>query len=95
MSSDDNLISAMTQPPQQDKAFQAFVVACAQNTELVAEFDRLAGTQLLAPASALHRAIDEASGRWASDNLRFMRFCADMWSRLPNEARKDIEHANL
>jgi|SRR6185312_237051 len=52
---------------------------------LVAEFDRLAGTDVAARATPMNRAIDVASGRAEADLQRFLAFAKDaIWDRLDN-----------
>lgn len=59
--------------------------------ELVAQFDRLAGTDVAAQASPLNRAIDVASGRAEADLQRFLAFAKDaLWDRLDNATRDAI-----
>lgn len=51
--------------------------------ELVAEFDRLTGTDVAARAAPWNRAIDVASGRAEADLQRLLAFAKDaIWDRL-------------
>jgi hypothetical protein len=49
------------------------ILHCARVPALVAEFDRLSGTHLSKPRSALDAMIDEATGR---DDEALAKFCA-------------------
>jgi len=64
---------------------------CARMPELVAEFDRLAGTNLSFRGSALDLKIDEATGRLDDDLRKFIAFVWDcVWCRLPPDAFADL-----
>jgi hypothetical protein len=52
------------------------ILYCLQQPDLVAEFDRLSGTHLSKPRSALDAMIDEATGRDAEALLAFAAFVA-------------------
>ncbi len=62
-----------------------WVRACIQNKEMVAEFDRLNGTNLLQKGPPLVKAIDLATGKLADDIRLFLAFCQDTYDRLPND----------
>jgi len=50
------------------------ILHCAGNKELVKEFDRLNGSNLLRAGTPLDLAIDDASGRTAADVAKFAEF---------------------
>lgn len=58
-----------------------FHIALA-DSEVCEEFDRLKGTNVSRKGSPLELAIDDGSGRYASDMLRFRAFTDDLFSRL-------------
>ncbi len=59
--------------------------------ELVAEFDRLAGTNIAGRGSPLDRAIDTASGRADADLQAFLAFAKDaVWDRLDHATLNQI-----
>jgi len=57
--------------------------ATAANKELIANFDRLRGTNLSLCGSPLELAIDKASGRLEHDLMLFLEFVIDIHARLP------------
>jgi hypothetical protein len=66
-------------------AFKEFVEEAAHNKILVAEFDRLQGTNLSRQGTGLDLMIDDSSGRTDHDCKLFLEFCFDVWQRLPSE----------
>lgn len=63
--------------------------------ELVAGYDRLAGTALAARRTPLEQAIDAATGRDDRDHARFLAFAKDvLWDRAP-EATRDAVRAQV
>ena len=69
-------------------SFEECVIFCAQNHELVAEFDRLYGTNLgkLGLRSGIERIVDQATGYEADCCLKFIAFVWDcVWTLLPEE----------
>jgi len=72
-------------------AMTAVLRTALARPDLVAEFDRLAGTDVAARAAPLNRAIDVASGRAEADLQRFLAFAKDaLWDRLDNATRDAI-----
>lgn len=58
---------------------------------LVAEFDRLAGTNVAGRGSPMDLAIDAVSGHADADLQRFLTFAKDaVWDRLDHATRADI-----
>lgn len=78
------------------RAVAAVGMKCLANDELVAQFNRLTGCQLLQSAnrSSLEIAIDNAcgyNGECDEDWQRWSRFVIDkIWLALPEEARNDF-----
>lgn len=67
-------------------SFREYVRECARNKELLAEFDRLNGTNLsFRQTPPIVQAIDMATGKTADDVARFLAFCWDTYQRLPVE----------
>lgn len=59
---------------------------CARDRELVANFDRLCGTNLSFRGTAIELAIDKVTGRQDSELERFVHFVIEcVWLRLPEE----------
>lgn len=54
--------------------FAEFVFKCAENKALVAEFDRLTGSNLSLNGTGLDLMIDKQTGRLASDIEAFVSF---------------------
>jgi hypothetical protein len=76
--------------------FKEYVRACARDKDLLAEFDRLNGSNLARrPEPPIVQAIDMATGKLASDVGRFLAFCWETYQRMPDdhttktEARED------
>lgn len=70
--------------------FTECVQECWRNRELVAEFDRLKGTNLSLKGSPIETEIDLQSGRFESDMDQFFDFVYDtVWSRIPRENGKN------
>lgn len=70
----------------------ARVLATAlQNRALVAEYDRLHGTNLCGRGTAVERAVDAARGRTEMDLTKFLAFAKDVvWDRLDDATRMAI-----
>lgn len=62
--------------------FQECVTTCAANPELIANFDRLAGTNLQRKGLPIEVAIDKATGKLDDDLRRFVQF-VDEWIWTP------------
>jgi hypothetical protein len=62
--------------------FENFLFECAKNVDLVAEFDRLQGSNLARRGTTIDLAIDDATGRTTDDARAFIAFAADLWARL-------------
>lgn len=72
---------------QQHKAlFMEWVTLCASNRELLAQYDRLRGTNLSRCGSPMDLLIDQATGRLEADALGFFEFCQDMFLRIDPES---------
>lgn len=54
--------------------FEQFLLQCADNHELIANFDRLHGTNLLLKGKVIEVMVDKASGRLDSDVEKFVEF---------------------
>ncbi len=68
--------------------FDQCVIECIRNRELVAEFDRLQGTNLSLRGNWLDLQIDLACGRLEDDVQLFVYFVEDVvWNRLQGERR--------
>lgn len=59
---------------------------CAGNGELLANYDRLRGTNLAGRGAPIDRMIDEATGRLEEEALEFFDWCREMFERLGWEA---------
>ena len=67
--------------------FYQVLMRCAVEPELIANYDRLNGTNLSLKGSRLDRMIDESTGRLDSELAGFIEFVYDcVWLRLPREA---------
>ena len=53
------------------------IAYCMENKELLAEFDRLNGTNLCRRGSMLDRMVDESSGRYEADARLFADFVVE------------------
>lgn len=58
-------------------SFDQCLFECAQDSELVINYDRLRGTNLAQRGSSLELAIDRASGRLEAELEGFIEFCWD------------------
>lgn len=65
-----------------DPYFRAFLRAAAANRELVAEFDRLTGSNLLRRGSPIELAVDDATGRAEADVAAFVGFVVGIYKRV-------------
>lgn len=59
---------------------------CAANRELVANYDRLRGTNLSGRGTAIDRLIDEATGRLETEAQAFFDWCVEVFERMDWEA---------
>lgn len=59
---------------------------CAGNCELLANYDRLRGTNLSGRGSPIDRLIDEATGKLEAEALAFFDWCRELFERLGWEA---------
>ncbi|MCD9046877.1 hypothetical protein [Luteimonas sp. MHLX1A] len=74
------------QSPADAAAFADLLRACTADDTLVAEFDRLTGSNLRLEGGPLNTAIDRSSGRTETELQRFAAFVYDVvWSRLPDK----------
>lgn len=55
-------------------SFRDCLMACAANKDLVAEFDRLSGSNLSMKGTPIDLAIDESTGRQAKEAKEFVKF---------------------
>lgn len=63
--------------------FEDVVATCLENRELVAEYDRLNGTNLSKKLSPIENAIDSATGKREQELLGFIAFVdLVIWSQL-------------
>lgn len=63
--------------------FKECVLACYDNRELVAEFDRLKGTNLMHRGNSLDAQIDFSSGKTQLDLQQFIEFVREcVWERI-------------
>lgn len=68
--------------------FSECVLECTKNKELIAEFDRLNGTNLSLRGSNLDLQIDIACGRMEQEIPKFLTFVKEcVWDRLPVEEK--------
>lgn len=65
--------------------FRDLVSVASTTPELVAEFDRLSGTNLSRRGTGLDLMIDDATGRTDHDCRLWLEFLADFWERIPEE----------
>jgi hypothetical protein len=66
--------------------FDECVIECARNKDLVAEFDRLTGSNLSMKGTGLDVNIDIASGRYEMDVKKFVQFVKDtVWDRMVDD----------
>ncbi len=64
--------------------FEGCVAVAAANKELVAEFDRLNGSNLSRKGLAIELAVDDATGRTEDDVRKFIDFVWEcIYTRLP------------
>ena len=61
-------------PAEEQVTFAEMVFKCAETPALVAEFDRLTGSNLSMKGSGLERMIDDATGRTAEGVEAFVAF---------------------
>ena len=59
---------------------------CAGNGELLANYDRLLGTNLAGRGTPIDRLIDEATGKLEEEVRAFFDWCREMFERLGWEA---------
>lgn len=63
--------------------FTECVMECAGNSELVAEFDRLSGSNLSLKGAKIELMIDEATGRLNAELAMFVSFVYErVWTRI-------------
>lgn len=68
-------------------AYWQCVSAALDSRELVEQFDRLHGTNLLGKGTPIERMIDQTTGKLVRDVFRFLEFVYEaIYSRLPPEA---------
>lgn len=74
--------------PHPPMAFDECVVYCLRQPELVREFDRLNGTNLLLRGAPIELMIDKESGRTMDDFQQFIAFVYDcVWCRITSPAQ--------
>ena len=65
--------------------FKECLMYCAGNKELVAEFDRLSGSNLSFKGAPINIMVDQATGKQKDDLRAFCDFVYEcIWSRLGN-----------
>lgn len=70
--------------PDEVLAFVEVLVSCVENKDLLAEYDRLRGTNLLLRGTPIAVEIDFATGRISEELRDFAHFVKDaVWDRLP------------
>ncbi|WP_440986253.1 hypothetical protein ACQHIH_21370 (plasmid) [Xanthomonas sontii] len=76
--------------PVNDRApFLDSLVRAAQMPDLVAQFDRLTGSNLSRRGTPIERLVDVASGRVDAELRLFCEFILGvMWQRLPTDVRQ-------
>jgi len=67
-------------------ALEPWLRLCAGNGELLANYDRLRGTNLGGRGTPIDRMIDEATGKLEEEALGFFDWCREMFERLQWEA---------
>lgn len=77
------LTAAIPSNPLDLGHFTAWMNLCSSNTDLIAQFDRLRGTNVSRAGSPITVMIDESTGRFAEDARAFFDFCLDLYLRLP------------
>lgn len=78
--------------------FRDCLIECAGNIELVTEFDRLRGTNIMAQVSGpkINAMVDEATGALARDLALFVEFVHEfIWSRLSDPELDDTTDGEL
>lgn len=84
-------IDPATAQAMMDPAFLRCLRAASGNSELVGNFDRLTGSNLLLRGNELELAIDQASGRLDADMGRFADFVRDtIYDRLSPSALAEL-----
>lgn len=79
-----------------DPAFQACLREAVEMPELVEQFDRLHGCNLVTKQAPLTAMIDKATGKQADDMRAFAAFVHNaIYLRLPNEAIHALRLANM
>ncbi len=66
-----------------EDAIKAFLRQCIANKELLAEYDRLRGTNLSGRGAPINLMIDAACGKTEADVKGFCDFCMDFLMRMP------------
>ena len=69
-----------TKPHQ---SIRDWLALCASTPELVANYDRLRGTNIASAGSPLEALIDSQSGRLDAELRGFVEFAVDLFRRLP------------
>jgi len=78
-----------------DPAFQAFLRESIEVPELIAQFDRLYGANLVTRQAPLSAMIDAATGKQQDDMRAFVAFVHEcIYLRLPSEAIHALRIAN-
>ena len=55
---------------------------CGRSPDLLKEYDRLNGTNLMRTGAPINIAIDDATDKYAAEARRFFNFCLDLYSRM-------------
>jgi len=81
----DNVTLAFASPVEA-AGFEAVLRECAANTEFLASFDQLTGSNLRLVGAPVNVAVDLASGRIDAEVQRFAAFVHDtVWCRFPRQ----------
>ena len=56
---------------------------CASHKALIANYDRLCGTNLSRKGTAIELKIDDSTGRFEDEAQKFFEWCVDMYQRIP------------
>jgi hypothetical protein len=68
--------------PKELSAFREFANLCINNHQLLAEFDRLNGTNLCGHGTPIQLAVDHATNRLEHEAAKFLEFVLDLWERM-------------
>jgi hypothetical protein len=82
--------------PEHTLSFGTCLAEAVSTPELIANYDRLRGTNLSFRGSRMDLAIDEACGRQFKELPGFVAFVYDfIWLRLPPEVRREDDISRM